>query len=187
MDHNLFELMLAQQQKQELDKVLDCNQKTEQFGLTLSPEEAKRLMLSRKASLEAAQRVELREGILPKIIHYFCDSPYIIQDNYAETLEQLQDLFYLFKNETQDELNDDELLEFMRKQYDDVCFGDIEYLSNTCLERYAKAIRSGYQKQMQSRLRDEYSLKETENDYDNLSEETRWDYEVYKMKLEDLF
>lgn len=186
MDHELFEIMLAQQQKQELARVLECNKKMEQYGLALSEEEASNLMLSRKASLADSQRVEFAEGILPKLIHYFCDSQYITQDNYADTLDQLQELFYLYKNETQDELTDDELLEFMRNQFDDVCYGDLDYLANTCLERFARAVR-GNHNQQQSRLRDEYSLRETENDYSKLSEESRWEYEVYKMKLEDLF
>lgn len=187
MEDKLFELMLVQQQKQELQRVLDCNSKTAKFGLSLTEEAAKQLMLSRKDSLTDSQRVEFGEGILPKIIHYFCDSQYINQDNYVSTLEQLQEIFYQYKNETQDELTDDELLEFMRRQYEEVCYGDLDYLSTTCLERFAKAVRSGSHSQMQKRLRDEYSLRNSEEDYSSLSEEIRWDYEVYKMKLEDLF
>ncbi len=182
---DMYELMLAAQQKQELERVLECNRKTEQFGLVLSQEEANHLMVSRKNALSDTQRVELGEGILPKIIDTFCDSQFINQDTYADTLAELQDIFYIYKNETQDGLTDDELLDFMRKQFDEICFGDLEYLRSTCLERFARAVRAGYQSQMQSRLRDEYALKETENEYDKLSEETRWDYEVYKTRLED--
>jgi hypothetical protein len=183
----IFDLMIVQQQKQELERVLECNKKTERYGLILSQEEANSLLLSRKGSLTDNQRVEFGGGVLPKIIDRFCDSQYINQDNYAETLEELQEIFYLYKNESQDELTDDELLGFMKKQYEEVCFGDLEYLRNTCLERYARAVRSGYHSKMQSRLRDEYSLRDTENEYNKLSEETRWDYEVYKTKLEDMF
>ncbi len=183
----MFELMLAEQQKQGVAKVLECNEKTEQFGLVLSQEEATALMLSRKAALGESRRVEFGEGILPKIIYLFCDSQYINQDNYADTLSELQEIFYLYKNDTMDELTDDELLGFMRQQFDEVCFGDMEYLKNTCLERFSRAVRSGYKSQMQSRLRDEYSLRDTENEYSKLSEETRWEYEVYKMRLEDTY
>jgi hypothetical protein len=184
---DIFELMVAQQKKQELLRILDCNLKTEQFGLVLSQEDANNLMLSRKNSLNENERVEFGEGVLPKIICLFCDSQYINQDNYAVVLSELQEIFYSYKNETQDELTDDELLNFMRKQFDEICFGDLEYLRSTCLERFAKATRSGYQHQMQSRLRDEYSLRDTENEYSKLSEETRWEYEVYKMRLDDMF
>jgi hypothetical protein len=183
----MFELMITEQKKKELERVLECNSKTEQYGLVLSQEEAKSLLESRKASLNESQRVEFGKGILPKMIDYFCDSQFINQDNYADTLAELQEIFYLYKNETQDEVTDDELLNFMRKQYDEICFGDIEYLRNTCLERYSRAVRSDGRGQMQSRLRDEYSLRDTDNEYSKLSEETRWEYEVYKMKLEDMF
>lgn len=187
MENNFFEIMQAQQQKQEIGRVLECNNKTDKFGLVLTEEEAKRLMLGRKAYLADSQRIELGEGILPKIIHYFCDSQYINQDNYVDSLDQLQEIFYMYKNETEDRLTDDELLEFMRQQFEEICFGDFDYLSDTCLERYARALRSGKYNLTKSRLRDEYSLNDYDNDYGDLSEETRWDIEVYKMKLEDLF
>lgn len=184
---DMFELIISKQQNLELTKVLECNARTEKFGLMLTQAQAKELMLNRKTSLSESQRIEFREGILPKIIDAFCDSQYINQDSYVETLTELQDLFYLYKNETLDEMSDDELLNFMRSQFDDICFGDLEYLRNTCMERIARATRSGYMSKMQSRLRDEYSLRNQENDYEDLSEESRWDYEVYKRSLEDLF
>lgn len=183
----MFELILAEQQKQEVARVLECNKKTEQFGLVLSQEDAANLMQSKKMNLIETQRVEFGEGVLPKIIYLFCDSPYMNQENYSDLLSELQEIFYLYKNDTMEELTDDELLDFMRKQFDEVCFGDIEYLKNTCMERFSRAIRSGYKSQMQSRLRDEYSLKDTENEYGRLSEEARWEYEVYKMRLEDMY
>lgn len=184
---NLFELMLVEQQKKELQKVVACNEQTNRFGLVLSDKEAKELLVCRKNSLKENQRVEFGESILPKIIFAFCDSQYINQDNYFEVLSELQEIFYTFKNESQDEMTDDELITFMKKEFEEVCFGDIEYLKGTCLERYARAIRSGYRSEAQKRLRDEYSLRENENEYEKFSEENRWDYELYKRKLEDLF
>ena len=43
-----------------------------------------------------------------------------------------------------DELSDDELLEFMKSQYEEICFGDLDYLKGTCLERFAREVRSGH-------------------------------------------
>lgn len=183
---DLLKLMLEEQQQQELAEVVNCNQKTKEFGLLLSKEDAVKLMENRKESLMESRRVEFGEGILPALILEFCDSEYIQQDNYLEILSQLQEIFYLYKNESHDELTDTELISFMKQQYETICFGDLEYLSGTCLERFAKAIRAGYQSQMQHRLRDEYGTKE-ENEYQKFSEEIRWDYEVYKLKLEDTY
>ena len=185
-NNNSFEIIQAWQQKQQIEKVLECNNDTVKFGLVLSEEEASRLMLSRKASLTDNQRVEFGEGILAKIMHYFCDSQYINQDNYADSLEQLQEIFYIYKNETEDRLTDDELLDFMSYQFEGVCFGDFDYLCGTCLERYARAIRSGEYDPRKSRLRDEYSLSDKENENNDLSEEESWQYEVYNMKLKRL-
>lgn len=182
---DLYELIQVEKQKYEMQRILACNEKTKKFGLVLTEEEGKTLMVCRKDSLKENQRVEFGEGILPDVIFAFCNSQYLNQDNYVDTLIQLQEIFYLYKNESQDEVTDAELIDFMRNQFDEICFGDLDYLSGTCLSRFAKAIRSGYQCKAQHRLRDEYTLNDVENEYNKLSEETRWDYEVYKRKLED--
>ena len=44
------------------------------------------------------KRVEFGEGIVPKIIYEFCDSNYIDQNNYVDTIIRLQEIFYLYKN-----------------------------------------------------------------------------------------
>ncbi len=183
----IFDLILMKQQKQEVERVLECNKITQKHNLILSQAEANHLVTARKNSLSENGRIEFGEGVLAKIINQFYDSQFINQDTYADTLTRLQEIFYLFKNESQDELSDAELLDFMKKQYEEICFGDLDYLESTCLERYTRAVRSGYHSQMQSRLRDEYTLRDVEDEYNKLSEETRWDYEVYKTKLEDLF
>ena len=49
-----------------------------------------------------------------------------MQENYADTLMRLQDIFYLYKNESLDELTDDELLEYMKEKFDGICAGDLD-------------------------------------------------------------
>lgn len=187
MDERIFELIIGEKLKQELQNIILCNEQTQKFGLVLSADEAKELLVCRKNSLKESQRVEFGQSILTKLIFDFCDSQFINQDNYFEVLAELQEIFYSYKNESMDEITDDELIAFMKQQFEEVCYGDIEYLKGTCLERYARAIRSGYQSVTQKRLRDEYALRDTENEYSKFSEETHWDYELYKRKLEDLY
>lgn len=183
----MFESMLAEQQKQQVQKIISCNDKTEKFGLALTEKDVTELMVSRKGSLKENERVEFGEGILPELIYAFCDSSYVNQDNYAGTLSQLQEIFYLYKNESQEELSDTELIDFMREQFDEICFGDLEYLRGTCLERFSRAVRSGAQSQMQNRLRDEYTLRDVENQYSKMDEETRWEFDLYNQKLEETY
>lgn len=183
----MLELLLNVQQEEDTRKLLLCNNETKKYGLCLSVEDSKVLLVSRRISLAENNRIEFRETVLPALIYAFCNSAYINQNNYVETLKQLQEMFYLYKSESQDKLTDTELIDFMSKQFEEVCFGDLEYLQSTCLERFARAVRAGYQCNMQKRPRDEYTLHEVENEYYKLNEETRWDYEIFKMKLGDLF
>lgn len=125
----------------QLQKVIEMNEKTQRFGLVLSEAEAKMLVESRNDNLRKQQRVEFGEGVLPKLIFAFCDSPYIYQGNYADTMMRLQEIFYLYKNESMDELTDDELIQLMKETFDGECEGDLEYLEDTALEEFARSIR----------------------------------------------
>lgn len=124
-----------------IQKVIEMNQKTKGFGLVLTEADARTLVECRKENLKEQQRVEFGEGILSKIIFTFCDSPYIYQENYVETIARLQEIFYLYKNESMDELTDDELLDFMKDAFDGECEGSLEYLEETVLEKFARSIR----------------------------------------------
>lgn len=170
-ENNWLELLSGQTQ---ITQVLDTNQYTRRFGLTLTQEDARLLVQERTESLKTQQRIEFGEGILPKIIYAFCDSAYITQHNYRDTLIRLQDIFFLYKNEMLDEITDDELLEFMKEQFEGVCCGDPDYLEGTCLDLFAQAIRSGYSGYQQSQGRGEFSQ------FDIV---TRWDRELYLLAL----
>lgn len=127
----------------QLAKLQGCNQYTEKFSLKLSQQEALTLLKDRAEVLKEQQRVEFGEGILEKLIFTFCDSPYIYQDNYVETIGKLQEIFFLYKNESLDELTDDELLTYMKEQFEGACQGSLEHLEDTALEGFARAIRKG--------------------------------------------
>ena len=90
------------QQKNQLEKVIETNKTTEQFGLVLSEQDAKLILEERKDTLQKQKRVEFGEGIVPKIIYEFCDSNYIDQNNYVDTIIRLQEIFYLYKNENRE-------------------------------------------------------------------------------------
>ncbi|WP_138374020.1 MULTISPECIES: DUF6323 family protein [Oscillospiraceae] len=169
-------MQLLQRQNQ-LAKVLETNQRAERYGLTLSEEEAGLILEERGRALKEQKRVEFGEGILPKIIDEFCDSAYLDQEHYVETLIRLQDIFYLYKNEMMDEITDDELLHFMKEQYEEICFGDLDYLESTCLSNFAQAIRAGYSG---------FRVSDGRNEYGQFDEVTRWDHELYMEALREL-
>lgn len=174
---SIFESMQLKKQEQEVAQLIAFNSKSSRFGLELTREEAYELVECRNQSLRSYQRAEFGKGILEALMFEFCDSQYIDGDNYLEILESLQDTFYLFRNETQDKMTDEEILHFMKEQFETVCAGDAKHLADTCLERMAKAVRSGYRG---------YEEKDGRNIYEEVDEEERWSPELYFQVLKEL-
>ncbi|EGD49793.1 hypothetical protein Cpap_4237 [Ruminiclostridium papyrosolvens DSM 2782] len=134
---------LLSQNESEINQIEKCNEFSSKFGLVLTNAQIRTLSEERYNTLKRYGRVELGKGILDKLIFEFCDSPFIWQENYMDTLSDLQDIFYYFKNESLDEFTDDELIRYMRKSFDNECQGSIEYLRETSLEDVCRSIRYG--------------------------------------------
>lgn len=124
-------------------ELLKTNDYTKKFGLSLTEQDAELLVQERKENLKAQERIEFGKGIMEKLIFAFCDSAYIYQDNYVDTLERLQEIFYLYKNEALDEVTDDELLTFMKDKFENEAQGSLDYLEDTALDEFARQIRNG--------------------------------------------
>ena len=144
MSKNISLVLQDIQKKQAVIELKKCNELTLKYGLTLSNEDINELIENRFKSLKDTGRIEFSEGVLKKIIEAFCDSPYIMQENYKDTLLELQESFYFFKNEAMDQRADDELIEFMKIHFDGECQGSLEYLSGTNLEELCRNTRYGY-------------------------------------------
>lgn len=124
-------------------QIIATNRYSEKFGLTLEQKDVELLLQERKHTLVEEKRIEFGKSILTSIIFEFCDSAYINQDDYVQTLIRLQEIFFCYKNRTMDQVPDDELLHFMREQFEKRCHGDLDFLEGTCLDQYAQAIRTG--------------------------------------------
>lgn len=142
MEENYLDIVNKRKQI-EITNIKKCNEYTSKYGLVLSENQISNLLERRKETLRETGRIELRVGIIDKLIKEFCDSPYINQENYAETLYELIEIFYEYKNETMDLITDDELIEFMKKAFDGICQGDLEYLSGTVMYRMRENLLSG--------------------------------------------
>lgn len=125
------------------EELRKCNERTAFLGLTLTEAQIQSLVKRRFEALKNTGRVELGAGILKKLIEAFYDSPYLSPENYEDTLLELQDSFYYYKNESEDRISDDELIEFMRKTFDGKAQGSLEYLAGTSLDELCRNIRYG--------------------------------------------
>ena len=135
-------------QRQQMEKELArCNEQTAQFGLTLSPQQIAELCEGREEALQNSGRVEFGEGILPRLILAFCDSPYLTGENYAETLAELQECFYYYKSAAEETISDETLLCWMKETFDGEAEGSLEYLAGTTLEELCRAAREGRERE----------------------------------------
>lgn len=130
-------------QKQAVNEIIKYNELTEQFGLVLTEKQAAELILTRNTALLDNGRVEFGSGVIGRLIYEFCDSPFISKESYEQTLHELIELFYYYKNETLDLISDEELIKFMKKSFDGVCQGSLELLSGRELYNLAHSLRFG--------------------------------------------
>lgn len=140
----------AQQQKA-LRALAAANQRGRQFGLVLSDGDRLALVRHWQETLQATGRIEFGPGVLPALADAFCDSPHIRPEEYADTLAALAESFYHFKNEAGEKLGDEELLQYMKEQFDGPCQGSMEHLNNTVLEKFAREARTGVVMQEEER------------------------------------
>ncbi|MEG6523567.1 DUF6323 family protein [Desulfotomaculum sp. 1211_IL3151] len=131
-------------QKQAVAEIIKCNDLTSQFGLTLSHQDAIELVETRTLALQSNGRIEFGAGVIEKIIREFCHSPYVSRYNYAETMHELTEIFYFYKNETLDLLSDEELIKFMKNSFDRQCQGSLGLLAGRELANMARNVRYGY-------------------------------------------
>lgn len=127
--------------KQAAKDILSCNEQTSAYGLVLGETDAAELIETREEVLKSNGRIEFGGGIINKLILEFKDSPYIIQENYSSILNELIEIFYYFKNEWDEEISDDELIELMKRYFDNNCQGDIELLKQRELETLARNLK----------------------------------------------
>ena len=143
MDFELIPFTSGLIQKQAAREVIKCNDATARYGLILTPVQALELVETRSVSLRENGRIEFGGGVIDKIIKEFCDSPYISMHNYEQTIHQLLEIFYYYKNETLDLISDDDLIQHMKTAFDGICQGSLDLLAGRELYRLAKNLRSG--------------------------------------------
>ncbi len=134
----------ALMEKQAVNEVMKCNDLTVHFGLVLTETQALELVETRSLALKQNGRLEFGGGVIDKIIVEFCDSPYLIRENYEEVLHDLLEIFYYYKNETLDLISDEDLVKYMKNAFDGNCQGSLELLSGRELYKLARNLRYGY-------------------------------------------
>ena len=140
-----------------LTDILSCNAITSNFGLTLSESEASELIEIKNSIVRQSGRIEFSGGIINELILEFCDSPYLTGFNYSETIAELIEIFYYFKNETLDEIDDADLIVLIKQAFDNNCNGSLELLKSRDMEILARGVREGSLQKTESEIeKDEF-------------------------------
>ncbi len=84
---------------------------------------------SRGYSLKTYGRIDLNMDITKKLIKKLYTSPYTQKDDYVELINDLQDIFYYLKNETLDEISDNEIIDIISEFYEKSS-GRIDHVQN---------------------------------------------------------
>jgi hypothetical protein len=158
-DRGIFQVeqnqsLALRQQERFLEELRRVNEIGEQFGLRLSEQGMLELAQARSRALTDHGRVELGASAVRSIVDGFCDSPYLLQEDYETTLTELVDAFYYFKNECGEQLTDDELIQAMRERYD-AYDGSVEAVVGTSLEALCRARRFGFEEEEREDENDE--------------------------------
>jgi len=140
----------------EVNELLESNTASQKYGLVLKDAEAVELIEARNRAIQSHGRVELGIGVVKKIITAFCSSPYINVDDYVSTLNELIELFYYMKNETEDQIADDELIVIMQEFFNHSCRGSLDLLKNRELTLLAAKLRSDNQAREFSQGKEEH-------------------------------
>ena len=134
--------LIAAQRERMIEELRGANDISARFGLTLSERGMRELAQARTRALRDHGRVEPGGSAVRSIIEGFCDSPFLLQEDYETTLAELTDAFYYFKNACGDRIADDELIAAMRERYD-AYDGAVDAVIGTTIERLCRARRLG--------------------------------------------
>lgn len=115
----------------------------DEYALILTENEMRTVAESHADSLERNGRIEIMGGLVAKITEAFSVSPYFSQNDFADGLCRLISAFYHTKNDCEDLISDDELIEFMVRGFNEVCHGSLDHLIESELPILARRLIQG--------------------------------------------
>ncbi len=124
-------------------EILALNEISGEHGLVLTEEEARELSETRRDALVENDRIEAGAGAVPLIVRRFCASRFATKENYAYILNEITDIFYYIKTETDDGIGDEELIDELFNRFELNCRGDMDMLEAREVERLIRKINAG--------------------------------------------
>lgn len=127
--------MLNLKKNIEEKEILELNEITKDKGLYLSEKDVEDLIVNKAIILKENGRVEVSGTTIKNIIELFYDSSFIDKDNYLESIEELTNIFYKYQQEFYGVLSDEEILIYLKEEFDNIVMGSFTLLESDSLEK----------------------------------------------------
>ncbi|MGO0881245.1 DUF6323 family protein [Clostridioides difficile] len=125
----------------ERNELLETNKESKYYGLVLSKADVKDIITSRNDTLKGYGRIELDIKVTKQLIENIYTSQFTNMDDYLETINDMQEIFYYLKNETDDKICDDEIIEILDELYEKF-MGNMDNVRGEA-EEFAKKFKFG--------------------------------------------
>lgn len=117
--NNVYSLLDNSLVKEEIaNSIMTMNEKTTKYNLELTKEQALDLVDTRVLSLKDNGLIDFDGDTVLKIIDNFYSSSHMSKIDYADTLNELVDMFYSYRINYGGFLSDDLIYEIMRYKFD---------------------------------------------------------------------
>ncbi|MEG0548039.1 MAG: DUF6323 family protein [Coprobacillus sp.] len=139
----MFDLSLFDNERKKVEavnKVMVCNNISSRYGMILKQEDVLRIIETQELSLVEQERIEFGGTIIEQLIYAFCDSQFISKYEYAESMIKFVEIFYHYREELDEFLSDEEIIEYMQRSFNGPCQGSMDWLESSQLWILMKAI-----------------------------------------------
>ena len=130
-----FSLVKINSDRQFIQNLVDLNAKANNYGLVISEAVAIEIAMYRSQALTEHERFETNSNAISRLTSAFLETRYINQEDFAHTIGEIINLFYLIKNETENNISDDDLISELLKVFTETCFGSLEIMQSKGLEK----------------------------------------------------
>lgn len=111
------------------NSLINLNDQTKEFGLTLTEEQITNLIETRKYALSDNSLIEVGSNIIEEIILNFYSSPYISKIDYDEIINELVNVYYSIRSTFNYHIPDQYIIKLMREHFDTDAYGACELLT----------------------------------------------------------
>ena len=144
MNDLIFNNLFIKNDKLIVNDILKLNLVTERYGLILTKDDVQKIIKNKKEILNDMKRIEIRDVIIQKIILNFYDSSYIDKYNYADTVSEIIRVFYIYREEFENILTDDEIIKHMKDGFEGICAGSVLLLETNYLSKLKENITGDF-------------------------------------------